>query len=257
MPGLAWTWDVKPNGKIIMVIVRFFVLITLCVAVLSGCEEPPSTTKPAAKPRSAAPAKTPSPHDNAGGAAQEEMPHGMSDPHGMINPHGNMPPMGAGGGAEATMENNGKLDLETLHWTVPKTWTRRSPRSGFILAEYGLPKAEGDKDDGRLTVSSAGGSIDDNVTRWRGQFGEKPDKEAKEAVDAGGVKVTLVDFSGTFHDSRGPMAPTVERPDYRMLGAIFEMGGQLYFIKAYGPSKTVAARADEIRSFIRSLKVDK
>jgi hypothetical protein len=66
----------------------------------------------------------------------------------------------------------------------------------------------------------------------------------------------VVDFSGTFNDQRGPFAPAVECPDYRMLGAIFDVDGQLHFIKCYGPSKTMAARADEFRAFVRSLKID-
>ena len=49
------------------------------------------------------------------------------------------------------------------------------------------------------------------------------------------------------------------RPDYRMLGAIFQVPGddRLYFIKCYGPKKTITARADEIKGFLTSLKVDK
>ncbi len=59
-----------------------------------------------------------------------------------------------------------------------------------------------------------------NIDRWKGQFGAKPDKDKEETIDVGGIKVTLVDFSGTFDDSRGMMGPTVT-PDYRLLGAIF------------------------------------
>ena len=48
------------------------------------------------------------------------------------------------------------------------------------------------------------------------------------------------------------------RPDYRMFGAIFQVPGDdlLNFIKCYGPTKTIAAQADEIKGFLRSLKVD-
>ena len=49
------------------------------------------------------------------------------------------------------------------------------------------------------------------------------------------------------------------RPDYRMLGAIFQIpgDGRLYFVKCYGPKKTIAARADEIKGFLKSLRSDK
>ncbi len=71
----------------------------------------------------------------------------------------------------------------------------------------------------------------------------------------------LVDLAGTFDDSRGPMMGRagVTRPDYRMLGAIFQVPGddRLYFVKCYGPKKTITAHADEIKGFLSSLKVDK
>ncbi len=48
-------------------------------------------------------------------------------------------------------------------------------------------------------------------------------------------------------------------PDYRMLGAIMQVPGDdmLYFIKCYGPKKTITANYDEIKGFLTSLKVDK
>jgi len=124
----------------------------------------------------------------------------------------------------------------------------------FILAEFALPRAEGDSADGRLTVSVARGSLKDNIERWRGQFGGKPEKESQETIKVEGIDVTLVDFSGTYQDQMGPFAPGVDRSNYRMLGAIFELGGELHFLKAYGPAKTMEARAPEFRAFVQSLK---
>ena len=122
------------------------------------------------------------------------------------------------------------------------------------MTEFSLPKAEGDADDGRLTVSTAGGALEDNLNRWKGQFGGKPDKESQETLDVGDVKVTWVDYSGTFSDQRGPFAPATPKPGYRMLGAVIPLGDQLFFVKGYGPEKTVASHAEKIRGFIQSLK---
>jgi hypothetical protein len=190
-----------------------------------------------------------------------EVAHGMkspgnqvspeASPHGVASPHGMTPP--ALSEAELASE---ELTLGTIHLTRAKTWVRKPPRSEFVQAEFTLPRAEGDTVDGRLTVTTAGGSAADNIARWRSQFAGKPTKESQEKIEVAGRQVTLVDFSGTYNDQAGPFAPAVERPDYRMLGAIFEVGGKLQFIKCYGPSKTMAARADEFRAFVRSLKVD-
>ena len=163
--------------------------------------------------------------------------------------------------ASAQIENTGKLDIENLHFSVPKAWIRKAPNA-MLQAEFAIPKAEGDQEDGRLTVSHLGGTLEDNVDRWKKQFGDKPEKSNEENLAAGGIKIMLVDLAGTFSDSRGPMmgaGAAVARPDYRMLGAIFQVPGDdlLYFIKCYGPKKTITANADEIKGFLTSLKVDK
>jgi hypothetical protein len=173
-----------------------------------------------------------------------ESPHGLMPPHGEIQPG-------------AAVEAGGpEVRLEKVQLTAPKSWSRQQPRSGFILAEFALPKVKGDEADGRLTVSVAGGSLADNLARWRSQFIGKPQKDSEEKLDVSGVKVTLVDLSGTYSDQRGMMGPGVERPDYRLLGAIFAVDGQMHFLKAYGPAKTMAAHADEFRAMVRSLKLN-
>ena len=146
------------------------------------------------------------------------------------------------------------MRLDKLLLQAPESWTRKAPAVDFILAEFALPRAEGDPADGRLTVSSAGGTVDANIDRWRQQFGDKPEKQSREKLEVSGMPVTLVDFSGTFRDQRGPFAPAIESPHYRMLAAIIDAQGQLFFIKCYGPAKTMAARAEQFRQFVRSLK---
>ena len=111
-------------------------------------------------------------------------------------------------------------------------------------------------EDGRLTVTTAGGSVEDNVSRWRGQFSQQLDKESQEQLKVQDVEVTLVDFTGTYNDQRGNFSQLAESPNYRMLGAIFSVDGGLHFIKLYGPEKTIAARADEFRGFVQSLQLE-
>ena len=147
-----------------------------------------------------------------------------------------------------------EVSLGRMRLAAPESWVRKRPAVDFILAEFSLPRVEGDAADGRLTVSLMGGSVEGNVDRWRGQFGGKPQKESLDRVEIAGIEVTLADFSGTYVDERGPFAPVVERPDYRLLGAIIPLEGQLYFVKCYGPQKNMAARADEFHAFVRSLR---
>jgi hypothetical protein len=123
-----------------------------------------------------------------------------------------------------------------------------------VLAEFYLPKADGDERDGRLTVSTAGGDIEMNIERWRSQFGGKPKDESRRTIEASGLEITLVDLAGDFQDQRGPFAPATTQPDSRMLAAIIPLDGELFFIKAVGPEKTIEAQEEEFVAFVESVK---
>ena len=151
-------------------------------------------------------------------------------------------------------DSGGPVELDAITLTAPAGWQRTPPSSSFVAAEFALSRAEGDDADGRLTVSTAGGSVEANIDRWKGQFGPQAKQSPQEEIDVAGMKVTVVDFSGDFNDQRGPFAPAVERPGYRMIAAIVPVDGQLHFIKATGPQKTIASHADEIHQFIRSVE---
>jgi hypothetical protein len=107
-----------------------------------------------------------------------------------------------------------------------------------------------------LTISTAGGSVEANIDRWKSQFDPQPQEASEEEVDVSGLKIKIIDYSGDFNDQRGPFATAVKRPGYRMIGAVIPIQGQLYFIKATGPQKTIAKHADAIHEFIRSARAN-
>jgi hypothetical protein len=147
------------------------------------------------------------------------------------------------------------LDLGELRLKAPESWTRKAPRSRILMAEFALPRAEGDERDGRLTISRAGGGLKANIDRWRKQFSGALAKDSQTEQKIGGVTITLVDFSGTYLDRPGPFAPGVPREGYRMLAAIIPVGAQPFFIKAYGPEKTMAQHAEAFQAFVKTLEV--
>ncbi len=151
---------------------------------------------------------------------------------------------------------DGELTLGAFRMTAPESWVRKQPRSQFVQFEFSLPVADGQGEGGRLTISTAGGSIEANLDRWRGQFGGSPEKDSQEEREIAGQKVTVVDFSGTFNDQAGPFAPGVQHEGYRMLGAIVPAGEMSHFIKAYGPEETMAAHEAAFDEFLQSLRQD-
>jgi len=150
-----------------------------------------------------------------------------------------------------------------LSFTAPKEWVKKMPRTRIVEVEYEVKAAEGDEQPGRLTVMGAGGSIEDNITRWMGQF-EQPDgsktKDASkvEKVSINGQEVHMVDISGNFDDKPGPFVPGVKRENYRMLAAIVvtKEAGQ-YFLKFYGPKKTITENEKQFKAVVESMKVKK
>lgn len=158
------------------------------------------------------------------------------------------------GGETGEIIASREVELGAMMLTAPQEWIRRQPSSSFLITEFTLPKSEGDTEDGRLTVSAVGGTLEDNLARWKGQFGGQPEAESRETVNVGPVPITLVDYSGTFTDSLGMFAPGPQRPGYRMLGAVIPLEGQFFFVKGYGPAQTIAAHAPRIRAFIQSLQ---
>ena len=243
--------------------------LVLVFALLAGCSDSADKKVTTSKPDAAATGNNPH-----GGMTPEQLAQMMTGEAGpgdatTENPHGNMTPeqlaqMMPGGAPPAAAPFDGTMSLGQLSMTPPKEWKSVPPRIGMIAYEFSIPKAEGDDQDGRMTVMGAGGSIPDNINRWIGQFTQPDgsntaDKAKSEDKEIAGHKVHLVDIPGTYGESMGggPFAPgkVVERPNYRMLAAIVETANPnlSYFIKLYGPEKTVAANADGFRKMVEEM----
>jgi hypothetical protein len=144
--------------------------------------------------------------------------------------------------------------------TAPESWTSRQPQTRIVEHEFAVPAAKDDERDGRVTVMGAGGGIEANIERWYQQFSQPDGSSTKDRAkiekrEIAGQKVTTVDLSGTYMDRPGPMAPGVERPNYRMLAAIIETRNNgNHFIKFYGPQRTVTENAEEFTKMLDSLR---
>lgn len=141
----------------------------------------------------------------------------------------------------------GKLEL-----TVPEGWKTIQPSVRIIDHEFSAPAAEGDDSPGRATLMGAGGGVKANIDRWKGQFSNlTTDKTEEKKVNE--MKVHIVDLAGTFRDQRGPFAPAEVKEGTRMLGAIIETKAEGdYFIKFYGPEKTITENEKKFHEMVNS-----
>jgi hypothetical protein len=145
---------------------------------------------------------------------------------------------------------------------VADGWVRKEPKVRIIEHEFEVPPAAGDEKPGRVTIMGAGGSIDDNIARWAGQFSqpdgsETGDKLKTRKATVAGQDVTFVDIRGTYEDKAGPFVPGpgVKRENYRMLAAIIstKKAGN-YFVKFYGPENTITGQEANFMKMIEGLQ---
>lgn len=148
-----------------------------------------------------------------------------------------------------------------IRMTPAKGWIRKQPRTRIVEHEFAASLADGKEDDARITVMGAGGSIEQNIDRWIGQFSQPDGKSTRGATtvkerEIAGQKVHTVDITGTYRDQLGPFAPAVQRENYRMLGAIIvtEKFGR-YYLKMVGPKDTVDANEKAFIKVLESLSV--
>lgn len=153
---------------------------------------------------------------------------------------------------------------ESVEYSIPAGWIMEAPSVQMRKGQYRLPKAEGDSEDAVLAVyhfPGQGGSIQSNIDRWVNQF-KKPDGSPVadaariEKMEVNGRTVTIVDVSGTYSASMGPMAGgAAEKPGYRMLGAIIDTNSGPWFFKLTGPENTISRWEASFTEFVNSLKV--
>ena len=175
------------------------------------------------------------------------------------------PPAAAGMGAGATAGTNAGAVAQAggLQWRIPDNWTGQ-PERPMRAATYTVAAADGDSEAGECAVfyfgPNEGGGVQANIDRWIGQM-KQPDgsssatKAKTQKVDAG-VPVTLVDLTGTYLSSSGPMMQvSAEKPGYRMMGAIAQGPQGAVFFKFTGPVKTVDANAKSFLAMVESASV--
>lgn len=144
-----------------------------------------------------------------------------------------------------------EVSVAGVKFTAPAEWDQRPPKSQFVDGEFLVP---GEAGDGRLTLSTARGSIEENIGRWRDQFIPGPnDPDPRESeITFDGQKGTLVELSGTYSD----MLTRGQNKNWRMLGVAVPVGVTNYFVKLTGPAATVTKQRDDFLKFVESARIE-
>ena len=178
-----------------------------------------------------------------------------------LQPTSSSPPDTSSAGSSPALASASATGIE---FQAPDGWIQEDPSSSMRVTQYRIPGVGGDEADSEMVVfhfGGGGGSVQANVDRWVGQFttaeGGSLSNQARISERLGdGVDITIVDVSGTYNESRGPMmAETTARPGYRMLAAVVDGTGGPWFFKLTGPENTVNESQEGFESLLDSLQV--
>jgi len=151
-----------------------------------------------------------------------------------------------------------------LRFKAPEGWVSEKAPSSMRVAQFKLPKAEGDKDDGSLVLyyfgASQGGTAQANIDRWIGQMQQpdgssSKDKAKTETLTINGLKVTTVDVTGTYTAEMAPGSGSFHNDEnYRLRAAVVETPKGNYFVKLAGPAKTIARWDQSYSEYLKSFE---
>ncbi len=209
------------------------------------------------KSKSAPMAGLPANHPPIDGA----MPPAPSDPATAALPPGH-PPIDMPGGMAPPAP-----DVDAILYTAPAAWTAQPVTSQMRKAQFLMPRAEGDTEDGQMIVfyfgTGQGGAVEANIERWKGMFTTSdgkpvPDSEVKRGShDLNGLKVTTLDVTGRYVDpmaGRPANAGANASAEFRMLSAIVETPSGPWFFKGVGPVATMKSHEQNFKTFVNSIK---
>ncbi|HSE96841.1 MAG TPA: hypothetical protein VLD57_01135, partial [Blastocatellia bacterium] len=179
----------------------------------------------------------------------------------------NAPPPGqtsASQPAPAPMQSGGAAASGSVTYKAQDGWVTETPSSSMRVAQYRLPKSEGDPEDASLVVfyfgQGQGGSTQANLERWMGQM-EQPDgrpsseKAKTDTMTVNGMNVSLLDVGGRYTAEMTPgEGARHDKPNYRMRAAVIETPRGPYFVKLVGPEKTIARWDESFLAFVRSFE---
>lgn len=155
------------------------------------------------------------------------------------------------------------IKMDGMASKTPKAWVSEEPTNKMRFAQFSIPKAQGDGENGELIIfKGISGSAKANIDRWKGQFkapkGKTLDDVAKlTEIKIGGSEASMLDVSGTYMYNPQPFNPkskTEAREGYRMIAIHFEGPKEIYHIKLTGPAKTIDAAKKDFDAWLAGFK---
>ncbi|MDG2265702.1 MAG: hypothetical protein P8L91_01845 [Candidatus Marinimicrobia bacterium] len=155
------------------------------------------------------------------------------------------------------VKNNPESDfirIGNLIAKVPDNWNAVKPSSSMRLMEFQI--GTNNADASMAVFKNIGGTIDNNLERWAGQFGyqllDENVRLTNETIN--GIDFHIISILGTYTNTMAFSSNAAKpKKDYRLLGAIASTSDGLYYFKMTGPNDIINNEIEEFSYFIQSL----
>lgn len=150
-----------------------------------------------------------------------------------------------------------------LHFAPPAEWATRPTTSMMRVAQFALPKADGDPEDAELVVyyfGGTGGTVQANIDRWLGQMAQPDGRPTRQVATiterrVNALSMTIVDASGTLVAEVSPgSTERFNKPGFRLRAVVVATPNGPYFVRVVGPAATVAHWSAQIDEFLGSIR---
>lgn len=145
-------------------------------------------------------------------------------------------------------------------FTVPGGWVAETPGAMRKL-QFKLPRHGNDTEDVQVWVSIAGGTREQNLARWHGEFTQPDGKDTQDVAKTStrtvnGVEIFEYDVRGTCVATGGMMGGPQGAPkeNWRQIVSAMGEGPVQTFVKIRGPAASVDHWEASYRQYVDSVK---
>lgn len=156
-----------------------------------------------------------------------------------------------------------EVEIAGLRSHAPAGWKEETPSGSMRLAQFKVPKADGDKDDAEVAVFAlaGGGGAEANLKRQTAAFqpadGKDKVGEKQDKIKFGPHEAVYQEVTGTFLKKvapRDPNSKVTPLAGYKQLYVIFEADGKTNSLWLRGPEKTVDANKKAFEEWVKNFK---
>jgi hypothetical protein len=137
----------------------------------------------------------------------------------------------------------------TLNFNTPSAWVQMETDSAMRVAQFLLPRRDGDVEDAELAVyyfGGEGGAVEANLERWTNQMLQPDGRPSADVAtttsfEVAGLPITVLDVPGIYAAEVQPgSGMRYFKRGFRLKAAVVETPSGPYFFKLTGPAQTVA-----------------